>query len=44
VKAERAAGRSIVTLVLRSQTVTTPQLVFNSDEASANQPQLLVTP
>jgi hypothetical protein len=44
VKAERAAGRSIVTLVLRSQTVTTPQLVFNSDEASANQPQLQVTP
>jgi hypothetical protein len=44
VKAERAASRTVVTLVLRSQTVTTPQLIFSSDEVAANQPPLQITP
>lgn len=40
---EKAAGRNVVTLVLRSLTSTTPYVIFSSDEAGANQPQLVVT-
>jgi endoglucanase len=43
-KAEKALGHNLVTLVLRSQTITTPQLLFNSDEAALNPPQLQITP
>jgi hypothetical protein len=43
IKAEKAAGRNLVTLVLRSLSVTTPQLIFNSDEAASNPPQLQIT-
>jgi hypothetical protein len=42
--AEKAAGRNVVTLVLRSLTTTTPHMIFASDEAAANQPQLRITP
>jgi unsaturated chondroitin disaccharide hydrolase len=42
-QAEKAAGRNVVTLVLRSLTTTTPYLIFNSDEAATNQPQLVVS-
>jgi endoglucanase len=43
-KAEKAAGRNIVTLVLRNVIQTNATLVFASDEASANRPELLITP
>jgi hypothetical protein len=42
-KAEKAAGRNVVTLVLRSLTVTTPYLIFSSDELGSNPPQLQIT-
>jgi ELWxxDGT repeat protein len=43
-KAEKAAGRNLVTLVLKNGTVTDALTVFNSDEATANRPELVVTP
>jgi endoglucanase len=43
-KAEKAGGRNVVTLVLRSLTITTPYMIFNSDEATSNTPQLQITP
>ena len=43
-KAERAAGRNVVTLVLKNGTATDSQVLFNSDEAAANRPELVVTP
>jgi hypothetical protein len=42
-KAERAAGRNVVTLVLRSNTFTSTLCAFNADEA-VNGPQLVITP
>ena len=42
--ARKAAGAQFVTLVLRSLTATTPHMIFNSDEAAANRPELVVTP
>jgi uncharacterized delta-60 repeat protein len=42
--AEKAAGRNAVTLLVRSLTATDPYLIFTSDEASANRPELVVTP
>jgi hypothetical protein len=41
---EIAFGATEVMFVLHSTSKTTPQLVFNSDEASANRPQLVVSP
>jgi hypothetical protein len=43
-KAEKAAGRNAITLVVRSAQVTNVVCNFNSDEAAANGPQLVVTP
>ena len=43
-KAEKAAGRDVVTLVLQATTTTDSLIVFGSDEgAAANVPQLRVT-
>jgi glucose/arabinose dehydrogenase len=42
-KAEKAAGRNLVTLVLKSPTNTDAAAVFNSGEASGNRPQLVIT-
>ncbi|HEX8916252.1 MAG TPA: DNRLRE domain-containing protein, partial [Humisphaera sp.] len=39
--AERAAGRTTVTLVLKSASAAEPQVTFASDEASANRPVLM---
>ena len=38
------AGAQFVTLVLRSLTTTTPHMIFSSDEAATNRPELVVTP
>ncbi len=43
-QAQKAAGATSVTLVVRSLTTTTPHMIFSSDEAAANRPELLVTP
>jgi ELWxxDGT repeat protein len=43
-KAEKAAGRNLVTLVLKSGVATSAQTIFASDEAAANRPELVVTP
>jgi hypothetical protein len=43
VRAEIAAGRNIVSMVLRNQATTSNQVTFNSGEAASNQPQLVVT-
>jgi glucose/arabinose dehydrogenase len=42
-QAEKAAGRDVVTLVLKPGGVTDPVAIFNSDEASANRPELAIT-
>lgn len=42
-KAELAAGRTVVTLVLRSPSTTAAYASFNSDDAAANLPELAVT-
>jgi hypothetical protein len=41
-QAQRAAGATAVTLVLRSQAKTGPNPLFNSDEAATNRPQLVI--
>ena len=41
-KAQKAAGRNAVTLVLRSNTFTSTLCNFNSDEAAENRPLLVV--
>ena len=41
-KAEKAAGRNLVTLVLRNLTSTDAQTIFNSDENAGNKPQLVL--
>jgi hypothetical protein len=43
VKSELAAGRKVLTLVLRSTTAANPTATFASDEAASNRPELLVT-
>jgi hypothetical protein len=43
-RAEKAAGRNVVTFVLRSLTATTPYMIFNSDEAATNRPELVIGP
>jgi hypothetical protein len=42
VQAAKAAGKTSITLVVRSLTVTSPQIMFNSDEAATNRPELRV--
>jgi hypothetical protein len=42
-KAEKAAGRNVVTLVLKATNTTNPVATFNSGEAANFQPELLVT-
>ena len=41
-QAERAAGRTLVTLVLRNATSSSAQTVFSSDEAASGRPELVV--
>jgi hypothetical protein len=43
VRAEIAAGRNVVSIVLRNQATSSNQVTFNSGEAASNQPQLVVT-
>jgi hypothetical protein len=42
-KAEKAAGRTLVTLVLRNPTASSAQTIFASDEATTGRPELVVT-
>ena len=42
-KAEKAAGRNVVTLVLKNPSISKAWSIFASDEASANRPELVVT-
>jgi hypothetical protein len=42
VQGERNAGRSVVSLALKSQAASSPFIIFNSREASGNRPQLMV--
>ncbi len=43
IQAERAAGRNVVTLLIRTPTITQPgQAQFNSREAAENRPQLVI--
>jgi hypothetical protein len=41
---ERAAGRHVVTLVLKNLASSTPYDTFDSSEAPASPPELLITP
>ena len=41
-KSKVAAAADVVTLVLRSTTATSNLCRFNSDDAAANQPQLVI--
>lgn len=43
-KSEKAAGRNIISLALANGTATDQLLKLNSREATANQPQLVITP
>jgi endoglucanase len=42
-KSEKAAGRNVVTLVLKNPTQQNALVVFNSDDAASNKPQLVIT-
>ena len=42
-RAEKAAGRNLVTLVLKNPIQSASKTVINSDEAASNRPQLVVT-
>jgi hypothetical protein len=42
IKAQKAAGHNVVTLVLKNPDITTPYVVFNSREAASNRPQLVI--
>ncbi len=42
-KAEKSLGDNTVTIVLKGTTSATPIAIFNSDDASSNQPQLIIT-
>ncbi len=42
-KAEKAAGHNTVTLVLKNPTQQNALIVFNSDDASGNKPQLVIS-
>lgn len=41
---QKAAGATAVTLVLKGAAATDPRAVFNSDEATGNRPELVLTP
>jgi hypothetical protein len=41
-KTEKTAGRNVVTLVIRSDTLANTLCTFNSDEAATNRPQLII--
>jgi hypothetical protein len=43
VKAEKLAGRNVVTLVLKNSVASDPYTKWNSREATSNQPQLVIT-
>ncbi len=43
-KQEKAAGRHVVTLALRNEDRSSPYDVFNSREATADRPELVITP
>lgn len=43
-QAEKAAGRNLVTLIVRNTTVTTGLLAMNSRESAANKPELRIVP
>jgi PKD repeat protein len=43
-KAEKAAGRNLVSLALKNLANASPITIVNSDEATANRPQLVITP
>jgi hypothetical protein len=42
-KAQKAAGKKFVTLVLKNLTSAAPATVFNSREAKTNRPQMVIT-
>jgi hypothetical protein len=42
-KAQKAAGKKLVSLALRRTTSTTPNAIFNSDEATSHRPELRIT-
>jgi hypothetical protein len=43
-KAEKAAGHALVTIVIKSNTSSTgPYVAFNSDDAASNRPELTIT-
>ena len=42
IQAEKTAGRSVVSLALKSQAASNPFITFNSREATSNRPQLVV--
>ncbi|HEV2295526.1 MAG TPA: DNRLRE domain-containing protein [Tepidisphaeraceae bacterium] len=41
-RAEKAAGRSTVSIVLRSPNITDPWAVFNADGAASNRPEVVI--
>ena len=43
VRAEKAAGRNLVTLIFRAAAASPPHLAFNARESGANDPELLVS-
>ena len=42
--AEKAAGRTAVTIVLKNDVATSPHATFRSRQAASNRPELQVTP
>lgn len=44
VQAERAAGRSVISVLVKNPTATSTTSIFNSREATSHQPQLVITP
>jgi hypothetical protein len=42
-RAQKAAGRNLVTLILRNPFTSLPWCIFNSDDATSNRPELVVT-
>ncbi len=42
-KAQKAAGRTVVSFVVKTTAGSTPYAAFNSREAAANRPQLVIT-
>ena len=41
---EKAAGRNVVTLVMKNDVNTNPTATFRSRQASSNRPELRITP